>query len=173
MMNASSLLICPPLKECRVVIRSTLEPQRYPANVIPQHPGQEHLRRSLRKEGVFNQITLTGRESVWLSYGVSNYEAQRRVDFETVRLRTLCFVLCASCSCRVKPNKHKEQRTLKLFLHSNACSAFEKLSIARLAFELVSIDNDLAAREYGLDHALNLLSFVSIVVAIHMLGLDT
>src|SRR5215213_4196275 len=57
-------------------------------------------------------------------------------------------------------------------LNIHACTALQKLSITGFAFELAFIDHDLAAREHGLDHALDLLAFVSVVIAVHVLCLD-
>src|SRR5215213_2290802 len=54
-------------------------------------------------------------------------------------------------------------------LNIYARPALQELSITRFPFELSFIDHDLAAREHSLNNALDLLTLVSIVVAVHVL----
>src|SRR5207249_3176130 len=58
-------------------------------------------------------------------------------------------------------------------LNSDALSPFEKLSVARLAFELLVGDDNFAAGKHSVNNSSGLLTFVSAVVNIHVMSLDT
>src|SRR5207302_4084206 len=53
-----------------------------------------------------------------------------------------------------------------------ASPALQKLAVAGLALELAALDDDATAREDGLDHALNFLALVCVVVNVHVARLD-
>src|SRR5262249_7098140 len=57
-------------------------------------------------------------------------------------------------------------------LHGYALTPFQKLPIAGLSLELAIIDHELTAREYSLDHTLNLPAFIGAVVNVHMVSLS-
>src|SRR5690242_13730274 len=58
-------------------------------------------------------------------------------------------------------------------LNIDASAALQKLSITGFAFKLTFINHDPAAREHGLDHSLDLLAFVRVVINVHVTAVHT